>query len=220
MQIRPAEAIGRATADRRISVAWLGVAIICLTVVVIAEGILWHNAEVLTRDRRPQLVLLTPEGRAELVEFGAISHEAITGIVQEGLRKWVSGNFGCYPKTVTQDHLEAWAMLSGELRAQKTQEFKDETAKCASTPNDEIRIDHVIPTILSADPLKVGGSYRSLIAFEVIHVSDGRETRREVQTATAQFTIGGQPISNDSPDLKNANPLGISITAFREERES
>jgi type IV secretory pathway component VirB8 len=104
-------------------------------------------------------------------------------------------------------------MLGEQQRRQRQHQFTDDVAAFKANPSNEIDVKVAAVTILSSDSLKTAQPHHAVIDFEKATTANGVVTKRELWVATLDFMVGAD-VEND---LAGDNPLGLTITALREE---
>jgi len=167
------------------------------------------------RDSKPLIIRINDVGKAEAVNFSSFAYHPQEADNRYFLSQWAQLFYSRNRYTVQKDFTKALLFLNGDLQtATIDQNKKSKTIESflsdPTAPNTDIQIKNVAIEDLRSAP------YRARIEFYKIVTSpiDHSELKRELWTANVVYVFRDQ-VPND---MLLVNPLGLTITYFREDQ--
>ncbi len=193
---------------------YLRIAVLCLTVV--AVGLIALNLKTLSnyRNFKPLVIRINEVGRAEAVAYDSMTYQPRDAEIKYFLIQFVTKYYGRMRATVRENYARSLYFLDGRLADATIESNKKnktiETFLLNHSEEIEIHVVNVSIEDLRQSP------YKATIDFEkVYYASQERvETKREKYVANFIFTIKDRVPNAWIPE----NPLGVTITYFREDQ--
>lgn len=194
--------------------AHLRVAVLCLSLISLGLAGLEGWTYWLYHHVQPLVIRIDQLGRAEAINYGSLNYQPQAAEIKYFLIEFVQQFYGRMRTTVRESYPKSLYFLDGRLAASIIDADKKNKAieTFLTSPREEIDIEVSSVAIedLRQSPVKAA------VEFEKVYYSPGdhRELRRERYTASFVFLIR-QPVANA---LIPVNPLGLTITYFREDQ--
>ena len=163
---------------------------------------------------KPLVIRINDLGRAEAVNYGSLEYQPQEAEIKYFLVQFVHAYYGRMRATIREAYPRSLYFLEGRLADAIIEANKKtkalETFLSGGTDEADIEVKNVAIEDLRKPP------YKATVEFEKIYYAsaDHRETRRERYVSNFAFVIK-QPVANA---LVPVNPLGITITYFREDQ--
>ena len=195
--------------------SYLKTAVLALT--IIAAGLLYSllRTNAALRDVKPLVIRINDVGRAEALNLSSFAYRPEEADNRYFLSQWAQLFYARNRYTVQKDFTKALLFLNGDVQASAIEENKkskviESFLSDPALPNTEIEIKNVAIEDLRSAP------YRARIDFFKVFTSpiDHSEVRRELWTANVVYVFRDR-VPND---MLLVNPLGLTITYFREDQ--
>lgn len=193
---------------------YLKIALVCLALVALALA--WLNVKTYNafHDLKPLVIRINELGRAEAVTYGSLDYHPQEAEIKYFLAHFAQEHYGRMRATVQEYYPRSLYFLDGRLADALIEANKKtkliENFLASGADETDIHVRNVAIEDLRQPP------YKASVEFEKVSYSaaDHRETRRERVICSLVFVIR-QPVANA---LVPINPLGITITYFREDQ--
>lgn len=193
---------------------YLKIALVCLSFVAVA--LTWLNVQTYGafHHLKPLVIRIDALGRAEAVTYGSLDYHPQEAEIKYFLAQFVQQHYGRMRATVQEYYPRSLFFLDGRLADALIHSNKKtkliETFLASGADETDIQVRNVAIEDLRQPP------YKAAVEFEKITygAADHHEIRRERVVASLVFVIR-QPVSNA---LIPVNPLGLTITYFREDQ--
>jgi type IV secretion system protein VirB5 len=193
---------------------YLRIALLCVTLVSL--GLLTLNLKTLQalRNFKPLVIRINDVGRAEAVAYESLTYQPRDAELKYFLIQFVTRYYGRMRATVRESFARSLYFLDGRLADATIQAYKKNKVieNFLAGDGDEIEIDIKNVTIedLRQSP------YKATVDFEKIYYAraDHLESRREKYVASFIFVVRDRVPNAWIP----TNPLGLTITYFREDQ--
>lgn len=205
--------------DRGVSTAALSLALIASLALSATMAAFWRSADIKARDKKPQIIMVTPYGHADLVDFSGLSETALASVARTAIRDFIHGYYSRNPETIIGDLAKSWSMLSETQRADRRQEFAKIASDFASNPSQQVQVNVADVTLVYSrdkESLKDQYPHSAIVDFQKVFMADGHELHSELWTVTVIFHVQGQPEQGSDMDADNA--LGVTISDFHAQR--
>jgi type IV secretory pathway TrbF-like protein len=194
---------------------YLKVAILVLSVVVLALLALLYRAQTAASRLKPLVISVSDIGRGQVMNYDDFSKVPIDRVSKYYLARWAELYYGRNHATLQRNFAESLYFFSSPLQSTTlTQVTKAKTLENflldPSSPDVDIEIDAVILEDLRQSP------YRAQIQFEKVFYSSGdeQEQRRERWTANVVYSF-----RDEVPNaMLLTNPLGLVISYVHEDQ--
>ncbi len=195
--------------------SYLKLAVLILAAVVVGLIFIVFRTDEALRSAKPLIIRVNDVGRAEAVNYSDLSYHPQEADNRYFLSQWAQLFYSRNRFTVQQDFTKALQFLNGDVQgAIIEQSRKSKTLETFLTdpaaPNIDVEIKNVSIEDLRKPP------YRARIEFLKIYSSpiDQAELKRELWTANVVYVFRDQ-VPND---MLLVNPLGLTITYFRQDQ--
>jgi type IV secretory pathway TrbF-like protein len=193
---------------------YLKIALLCLCLV--CTGLVMANIKTVQffRNFKPVVIRINDVGRAESVPYGSLEYHPQEAEIKYFLVQFVQQHYGRVRATVQEGYARSLYFLDGRLAdAIMEANKKSKTIETFMTDRSdeiEVRVKNVSIEDLRTPP------YRATVDFEKIYhsASDHAETKREKYVGNFVFAVR-EHVSNAVIPI---NPLGLTITYFREDQ--
>jgi type IV secretory pathway component VirB8 len=193
---------------------YLRIAVLCLTMV--AAGLMLLHVQTLRtlRSWKPTIIRIDSVGRAAPIPADELTYKPQAAELRYFLSQFTRKHFGRLRATVKQDYVESLYFLDGRVAdAQMGDSGASKViARFLAERGDEVDID--IKNVSFVDLRQP--PFRATVDFERVYKStaDGTELRREMYVGNFTFVL-----KEDVPNtMVPVNPLGLTITYFREDQ--
>ena len=166
------------------------------------------------RNLKPLVIRINEVGRAEAVHYDSLEYHPREAEIKYFLIQFVQQHYGRMRATVKDNYARSLYFLDGRLSDAVMEANKKtraiETFLSSQSPEIEVQVNNVAIEDLRNPP------YRATIDFEKIYwtPADHVELRREKYIANVVFSVRDRVPNAMIP----VNPLGFSITYFREDQ--
>jgi type IV secretory pathway component VirB8 len=192
---------------------YLKIAVLCLSLV--CAGLIFvviRNSSAL-RDRGVIVVGIDNEGRPHVLSPESVEYHPQERELRYFLRQFVTDHYGRMRPTVKENYARSLYFLEGSLADALIESSNNsktiESFIAGQGEENDVKIINVSIEDLRSSP------YRATVDFEKVFFSaDHQESRREKYTANFQFIVKDH-VPNDFIPV---NPLGLTITYFREDQ--
>ena len=193
---------------------YLKVALLCVCGVCLALTFLVAKAYDAAHRVKPLVIRINDVGRAEAVSYAAFEYHPQEAEIKYFLIQFVEHHYSRMRATVQENYARSLYFLDGKL-ADAVIEINRNTKtieQFMANPAEEIdvRVTNVAIEDLRTPP------YKATVDFEKVYytAADHTETRREKYVVHVVFTVR-ERVSNA---MIPVNPLGLTITYFREDQ--
>jgi type IV secretory pathway TrbF-like protein len=193
---------------------YLKIVVVCLSLVALALALLNVKTYAAFHQLKPLVIRIDSLGRAEAVTYGSLDYHPQEAEIKYFLVQFVQQHYGRMRATIREYYPRSLYFLDGRLADALMEANKKtkviETFLSAGSDEIDIHVRNVAIEDLRQDP------YKASVDFEKVTygAADHREIRRERFTANIVFVVK-QPVPNA---LIPVNPLGLTITYFREDQ--
>lgn len=164
---------------------------------------------------RPLVIRINDVGRAEAVDYNSLTYKPQEAENRYFLSRWAQLYYARNHSTVQRDFTQSLFFLNGDLENTVIEQNKKAKAiesflEDSTAANIDIEVRNVAIEDLRLPP------YKARVEFTKIFYSipDHQEMRREQWTANVVYQFRDQVPANLLP----INPLGLTITYFREDQ--
>jgi type IV secretory pathway component VirB8 len=193
---------------------YLKIAVLALTGV--CAGLVLADIKIVQhyRDFRPIVIRITDTGKAEPVNFSELEYHPQTAEMKYFLIQFVQLHYARIRATVQEDYARSFYFLDGRL-ADSLMEASKKSKLIETFLTDHSDEVDIKVTSVSIEDIRTP-PYRAKVEFEKIYCTspDHKEQKREKYTGNLVFVFRDQ-VSND---VIPVNPLGFTITYFREDQ--
>jgi type IV secretory pathway TrbF-like protein len=197
-----------------VSNTYLKIALFCVSVV--ALGLIVVNLKTYQMFSRfkPLVIRINDIGRAEAVNYDSLEYQPRDAEIRYFLMQFVSRHYGRMRATVRENYARSLYFLDGRLADATIEANKKsktiETFLAGQGDEVEINVKNVSIEDLRTLP------YKATVDFEKIYYGSGErtESRREKYSAHFVFVVKERVPNAWIP----INPLGLTITYFREDQ--
>jgi type IV secretory pathway component VirB8 len=192
---------------------YLKIAVFCLSMVCTGLIVVVIRASSALRDQKPMVVGIDPEGRPQVLRYETLEYHPQEKELKYFLTSFVEHHYGRMRATVKEDYARSLYFLEAQLAdtlIESNRKSKTiETFLAGQGEENDVKVTSVSIEDLRSSP------YRATVDFEKIYYgADHQESRREKYTANFQFVVKDR-VPNDFIPV---NPLGLTITYFREDQ--
>src|SRR5579872_4800341 len=193
---------------------YLKIAVLCLCGVALALVGLVIKAVDSARHVKPLVIRINDVGRAEALNYADFEYHPQEAEIKYFLIQFVEGHYSRMRATVHESYARSLYFLDGKLAdalLEVNRKTKTIEQFLASPVGEiEVRVTNVSIEDLRTPP------YRATVDFEKVYygLADHAETRREKYVAHIVFTVRDRVPNAMIP----VNPLGLTITYFREDQ--
>jgi type IV secretory pathway TrbF-like protein len=189
--------------------------IIVLALSVVCVGLIALNIMTYRffRDFRPIVIRIDQLGRAEAVSYGSLEYRPQEAELRHFLMEFVKCHYGRMRATIRENYAKSLYFLDGRLADSIIEANKKnktiESVLAGAHEETDVEIKNVSLEDLREPP------YRGTVDFEkVTYSADHVEIRREKFVANLVFVVKSRVPNSMIP----VNPLGLTITYFREDQ--
>jgi type IV secretory pathway component VirB8 len=192
---------------------YLKIAVLCLSLVCL--GLIAVDVRISSnlRDQKPMVVGIDPAGRPQVLRYETVQFHPQENEIKYFLTSFVQHHYSRIRATVKDDYSNSLYFLDAQLADAVIESNRKskaiETFLAGQGEENDVKVTSVSIEDLRSSP------YRATVDFEKIYYgADHQESRREKYTANFQFIVKDR-VSNDFIPV---NPLGLTITYFREDQ--
>ena len=192
---------------------YLKIALLCVSAVCFGLILLTIKTSAALRDRPPFVVGIDAEGRPHVLPSDSVEYHPQERELRFFLIQFVHDHYSRMRATVKDDYAHSLYFLEAKLADALIESGKNskdiETFLAGQGDENDVNITNVSIEDLRTSP------YHATVDFEkVFYGADRQESRREKYTASFQFIVKDR-VPNDFIPV---NPLGLTITYFREDQ--
>src|SRR4051812_34775617 len=193
---------------------YLKIAVLCLSVTAVALVGLNLRTYSAFHHLKPLVIRINQLGRAEAVNYGSLEYQPQEAEIKYFLIQFVQQHYGRIRATVQEDYTRSLYFLDGRLAEALMQVNKKDKAIEAFIAGQTEEIDIQVKNVAIEDLRKA--PYKATVEFEGVFYTPGThlEARRERYVAHFVFVIKERVANAFIP----VNPLGLTITYFREDQ--
>ena len=194
---------------------YLRVSVACLSVTCIVLAVLYlRTLEALGNVPPPVVIRVDETGRAEALPSSSLKYQPREAEVRHFLMEFVRQHYSRIKATVRRDYARSLYFLDGPLASSLIESDKKQDAIATFLTNGGPEIDVTVRNV-SIEDLREA-PYRAAVDFEKVYYAsaDRSEIKRERYVANVVFVVKDR-IPNE---LVPINPLGLTITYFREDQ--
>lgn len=192
---------------------YLKIAVLALCLVVLALVALNIKTYQAFRHIKPLVIRINEVGRADAVPYDSFEYKPQEAEIKYFLIDFVQRHYSRMRATVKENYTRSLFFLDGRLADAVIEANKKtngiETFLAGSSEQIEVQVDNVSIEDLRKSPYRATADFQK-IYYDAAH----RETRREKYVANIVFIVKEQ-VPND---MIPVNPLGLTITYFREDQ--
>ena len=191
---------------------YLKIALLAMGMVCIALAALNIQTYRVFHDLKPWVIRIDEVGRAEALKFDSFDYQPREAEIRYFLIDFVQRHYSRVRATVKENYARSLFFLDGRLADAVIEANKKtnpiERFLIGTSSEIDVQVNNVSIEDLRTPP------YKATIEFEKIYRSAGQETKRERYVAHIVFVIKDK-VPND---MIPVNPLGFTITYFREDQ--
>jgi len=192
---------------------YLKIAVLCLSLVSVGLIVLNVRNTAAPGGHGRIVVGIDSEGRPHVLPSESVAYHPQERELRFFLSQFVQDHYSRMRATAKENYARSLAFLEGSLAEALIESTKNSKAIESFLAGEGEENDVKITNVSIEDPRTA--PYRATVDFEkVFFGADHQETRREKYTAHFQFVVKGH-VPND---LIPVNPLGLTITYFREDQ--
>ena len=201
--------------DPIVTNTYLKLTILILAVVSLTTLALFYRAQMALSTMKPLVIRINDIGHAEALDYQNFAYKPQEAENRYFLSEWARAYYSRNHYTIRKDFTDALFFLNGDLQNAILEKYKKEKVIDSflldpSRPNIDVEVKNVAIEDLRQPP------FRARIEFFKIFTSplDHTEQKRELWTANIVYTFREQ-VRNEMLPI---NPLGLTITYFREDQ--
>lgn len=194
---------------------YLKIAVLVLSVVVLALLALMYRAQSAALRLKPLVISISDIGRGQVMNYDDFSKIPVDRVSKYYLARWCELYYGRNHATLQRDFSQSLDFFSNELQSTTLQRVDQQKMLQTflldpSQPDVDIEIDAVVLEDTRQAP------YRAQIEFQKVFRSpgNGQEQRRERWTANVLYSFRGE-VPNQ---MLLTNPLGLVISYVHEDQ--
>jgi type IV secretory pathway TrbF-like protein len=193
---------------------YLKIAVLALCVVSLSLVVLNFKTYRAFHDLKPLVIRINEVGRAEAINYGSLNYQPQEAEIKYFLAQFVRGYYGRMRAAVQESYPRSLYFLDGRLADAAIAANKKTKAIEAFLSGQTDEVDIQVKNVAIEDLRKP--PYKATVEFEKVFYgsADHREMRRQRYVANFVFIIK-EPVANA---LVPFNPLGLTITYFREDQ--
>lgn len=195
--------------------SYLKVTVLVLAAVCIGLLVMLLRTQAQAQNVKPLVIRINDVGHAEAVDYANFAYKPQEADNRYFLSQWARLFYSRNRYTIQKDLTQALYFLNGDLQSAVIEQNKKSKLiegflLDSSTPNVDVEIKNVAIEDLRSGP------YKARVEFYKIYTNpmDHTESKRELWTANVVYTFR-ERVSND---MLLVNPLGLTITYFREDQ--
>jgi type IV secretory pathway component VirB8 len=195
--------------------SYLKVTVLVLAAVCTGLLVLLVRTQTQAQNVKPLVIRINDVGHAEAVDYANFAYKPQEADNRYFLSQWARLFYSRNRFTIQKDLTQSLYFLNGDLQSAVIEQNKKSKLiegflLDSSAPNVDIEIKNVAIEDLRSAP------YKARIEFYKIYTNpmDHTESKRELWTANVIYTFR-ERVSND---MLLVNPLGLTITYFREDQ--
>lgn len=193
---------------------YLKIALLCLCLLNVGLIALALKVYQASRDLKPLVIRINEVGRAEAASYTSLAYKPQEAELRYFLIQFVQQHYGRMRATLQENFSRSLYYLDGRLaeevmeRTKKSKAFEDSLS--GQTDEIDVRVSNVAIEDLRKAP------YRATVDYEKVYLNPGnrQEIRRERYVGNFVFVVR-ERVPNAMVPI---NPLGLTITYFREDQ--
>ena len=200
--------------DPMITNTYLKIALVLLALVALGLGLIDLRTIRTFQDFRPLVIRIDQLGRAEALSYSTFEYKPEDAEVRYFLSQFCQLYYGRNRYTINDDFSKSLYFLDGKLASDIIDTYKkSDIIKSFLTDPSKSEIDVEVKNVAIEELEKP--PYRARVDFYMVYYSpaDHSELKRTLYTANFVFVFK----ANVPNDLIPINPLGMTITYFRED---
>jgi type IV secretory pathway TrbF-like protein len=201
--------------DPIVTNTYLKLTILIIAAVSLATLALFYRAQMALSTMKPLVIRINDIGHAEALDYQNFAYKPQEAENRYFLSEWTRDYYSRNHYTIRKDFTNALYFLNGDLQNAILEKYKKEKVIDSFLldpiqPNIDVEVKNVAIEDLRQPP------FRARIEFFKIFTSplDHTEQKRELWTANVVYTFREQ-VRNEMLPI---NPLGLTITYFREDQ--
>jgi type IV secretory pathway component VirB8 len=192
---------------------YLKIAVLCLSLVCVGLITLNLRTNANLRDQKPIVVGIDSEGRPRVLPYESVEYHPQEKEIKYFLVQFVQHHYSRMRATVKEDYARSLYFLEAQLADSLIESNKNskaiESFLAGQGEENDVKITNVAIEDLRTPP------YHATVDFEKVYYGTGhQESRREKYVANFLFVVKDR-VPNDFIPI---NPLGLTITYFREDQ--
>lgn len=192
---------------------YLKVAVLCLSLVSVGLIVLIVRMNANLRDIKPLVVGIDSDGRPHAIPYAAVEYHPQEGEIRYFLMQFVELHYSRMRATAKENYARSLYFLEAQLADALIRSTKNSKAieafLAGEGEENDVKITNVSIEDLRTSP------YHATVDFEKIYYdADHQESHHEKYVANFVFIVKDRVPNNFIP----TNPLGLTITYFREDR--
>jgi type IV secretion system protein VirB5 len=193
---------------------YLRISVACLSVVCIVLAVLYVRTLEALRNVKPPVIRIDETGRAEALPPSTLEYQPREAEIRHFLIEFVRRHYSRIKATVREDYARSLYFLDGRLAGALIESDKKQDTIAGFLESGDSEIDVTVKNV-SIEDLREP-PYRAAVDFEKVYLAstDRSEIKRERYVANVVFVVKDR-IPNE---LIPVNPLGLTITYFREDQ--
>lgn len=195
--------------------SYLKVAVLVLAAVSVGLLVLLVRTQAAAQNLKPLVIRINDVGHAEAVDYANFAYKPQEADNRYFLSEWTRLFYSRNRYTIQKDLTKSLYFLNGDLQSavigqNKKSKLVESFLLDPSAPNVDVEIKNVAIEDLRSAP------YKARIEFYKVYTNplDHTESKRELWTANVVYTFR-ERVAND---MLLVNPLGLTITYFREDQ--
>jgi type IV secretory pathway TrbF-like protein len=195
--------------------SYLKVAVLVLAAISVGLLVLLVRNQAAAQNLKPLVIRINDVGHAEAVDYANFAYKPQEADNRYFLSEWARLFYSRNRYTIQKDLTKSLYFLNGDLQSavieqNKKSKLVESFLLDPSAPSVDVEIKNVAIEDLRSAP------YKARIEFYKVYTNplDHTESKRELWTANVVYTFR-ERVSND---MLLVNPLGLTITYFREDQ--
>jgi type IV secretory pathway TrbF-like protein len=201
--------------DPIVTNTYLKLTVLILATVCLVTLSLFYRAQMALSTVKPLVIRINDVGRAEAINYQNFAYRPQEAENRYFLSEWARDYYSRNHYTIRKDFTNALYFLNGDLQNAILEKYKKEKVIDSflldpSQPNIDIEVKTVAIEDLRQPPFRARIEFYKILTNPLDHT----EQKRELWTANVVYTFRDQ-VRNEMLPL---NPLGLTITYFREDQ--
>lgn len=192
---------------------YLKIAVLCLSLVCVGLVVLSLRTNANLLERKPIVVGIDPTGRPQVLPYESVAYHPQEKEIKYFLIQFVQRHYSRMRATVKEDYASSLYFLEAQAADALIESNKNSKAIESFLAGDGEENDVKVTNVSIEDLRKP--PYHATVEFEKVYFGMGhQESRREKYIANFLFIVRDRVPNNLIP----VNPLGLTITYFREDQ--
>ena len=193
---------------------YLKIAVLCLSVTAVALVTLNIRTYAAFHHLKPLVIRINQLGQAQAVNYGSLEYQPQEAEIKYFLIQFVQQHYGRMRATVQENYTRSLYFLDGRLADALMQVNRKTKALEAFLSGQSEEMDVQVKNVVIEDLRKA--PYKATVDFEKVFYVPGTHTEARRQRFVANFVfVIKEEVSNAFIPV---NPLGLTITYFREDQ--